>query len=253
MSKELEVAIKAAKEAGEIIKENFNNINPVTFKEDGGSLTKIDKLAEDKIVSIIKENFPDHSINAEESGLSEKESEYLWLVDPIDGTGNFAAQIPYFSISIALSKNEEALLGVIYDPIHEDLYIAEKGKGAKRNGSHIAVSNCNSLEKAMIGYSRSPAGKKEYIQILSKLESRTRTSRSLGSTALELCYLASGNLDGVVIVSVKPWDHGAAALIVEEAKGEISDFDGKPYSLNSNSFLATNGRIHQRLLGILRE
>src|SRR3989344_7542696 len=139
MSHELEVAIRAAKEAGEILKENFDNINPVTIKEDKSFQTKIDKLSEKKIVSVINENFPNHSIIAEEGGLSKKNSEYTWLIDPLDGTTNYIIKIPFFVISIALAKNDEVDLGVIYDPIHNQLFTAELGKGAYLNNSSIKV------------------------------------------------------------------------------------------------------------------
>ncbi len=251
MTKELEVAIKAAKEAGKILKENFYKINPITFKGDGGSLTKIDKLSENKIVSTIKENFPDHSINAEESGLSKKDSEYLWLVDPIDGTSNFAAQIPFFAVSVALAKDKKMQLGVVYEPIQENLYIAEKNKVASLNNNKVSVSVIDSLKRSITSSGRAPLAKEEFIRAFTKLEKSARTQRVLGSMTLELCYVAVGKMEAALLFQPNPWDLAAGALLVEEAKGAVTDFEGNPWSLESKNIIASNGRIHRELLDIL--
>jgi len=253
MSKELEVAIKAAKEAGEILKENFNNTNPVTFKDEGGSLTKIDTLSETKIVSILKENFPNHSINAEESGLKQKNSKFLWLVDPIDGTSNFAAQIPLFVVSIALSQSNIFQLGVIYEPLFNNLYVSEKNEGSKLNGNKSSVNDVNTLAKSIVSYGRAPSSKDEFLKIFTKLEKKTRTQRVLGSMMLELCYVAVGKIEATILLKPYPWDLAAGALLIEEAGGKVTDFEGNSWSPGSERILATNGRIHDELVDILKE
>lgn len=251
MSKELEVAIKAAKEAGKILKERYYQANQVTIKEDKSFLTEADKLSETKIISIIKEAFPDHSINAEESGFAKQDSKYLWLVDPLDGTTNFVTKLPFFAVSIALVKGASLQVGVVYDPIHEAIYYAEKGAGTKLSDFSISVSDKERLADAMVGYARPRAGKEEFVRLISKLEPVTRTPKVLGSMALTLCLVASEALDVAIIINPHSWDMAAGSLIVEEAGGKITDFTGKSWSADSKNILASNGKIHDELLEIL--
>lgn len=248
MSKEFEVAIKAAKEAGKIAGENFLKTNLVSLKDEDSWVTEIDKLSESKIISVIKENFPDHSVNAEESGLAEKDSDFLWLVDPIDGTTNYATHVPFFAVSIGLAKDKVVIIGVVNDPIHGDLYTAEKGKGASLNDSTIRVSTTDELRHSMIGYARPKKEKEKFVEVFSKVELVSRTPKVLGSMALELCYVADGKLDAAVLVKPNNWDLAAGCLIVEEAGGKATDFEGKPWSIDSKDILATNGKIHEEIL-----
>ena len=226
MSKELEVAIIAAKEAGEILKERFPKDNTVILKEDKSFQTESDILSEKKIISIIKESFPNHSIKAEESGLSEKDSEYLWLIDPLDGTTNYTIKFPLFAVSIALAKKGIVQLGVVYNPILGDLFIAEKGSGATLDDALIKVSNKNKLSSTFIGYSRSQKKKEEFARIFPKFELATRTPKILGSVALQLCYVANGVLDASVSLIANSWDTAAGVVIVREAGGEATDLEG---------------------------
>ncbi|OGY22913.1 MAG: hypothetical protein A2172_03180 [Candidatus Woykebacteria bacterium RBG_13_40_15] len=249
----LEVAIKAAKEAGKILKENYHKANKPTLKQDASWATEIDKLSENKIISIIKENFPTHSINAEESGFSKKDSEYLWLVDPLDGTTNYATHLPLFAVSIALVVKNEVQVGVVYDPVHENLYVAEKNKGARLNDAIIRVTATEKLKDSMIGYTRPWYIKEKFVKTFSKVELSTRTPKMLGSTALHLCYVASGVLDASIVFPPSSWDFAAGVLIVEEAGGKVTELSGKPWSLESKDILATNGKIHEQLLEILKE
>ena len=253
MKKELEVAIKAAKEAGKILKDNFHKVNPVTLKQGDSWVTEIDKLSENKIISSIKENFPTHSINAEESGFSKEDSEYLWLVDPLDGTTNYATHVPLFAVSIAQAFKNGVRFGVVYDPTHENLYSAQKGKGAKRNNLKIKVSMTEELQKSMVGYGRPKREKKKLVEVFNKVDPVTRTPKIFGSMVLHLVYVASGNLDVAILISPNPWDMAAGALIVEEAGGKVTDFEGKPWSIRSKDILASNGKIHNQLLEILHK
>ena len=251
MSNELEVAIKAAGEAGKILKDNFQEINAVTFKEGGSMVTEIDKLSEQRIISIIRGSFPEHSINAEESGLDEKASKYIWLIDPLDGTTNYASHVPFFAVSIALLKDKEAQLGVVYDPIHDDLYTAEIGKGAWLNDKQIGVSETQELKIAKVGYARPSKVKEEFINLFSKVEAATRTPKILGSMTLHNCYVGVGKSDAAICLYPNPWDVAAAALVVKEAGGRVTDFSGNDWSLTSKNTLASNGKIHDELLAIL--
>jgi len=248
MSKELDVAKKAAKEAGKILLEYFQESNEVTLKEDKSFQTKIDKLAEEKIISIVKENFPDHSINAEESGLSDSRSSYLWLVDPIDGTTNYVTHLPFFSVSIALVENKNLKTAVIYDPNNAELFHAELGKGAWLNEDKLKISDKSKLNEFKLGYSRSGRAKTRFADTFAKVEKVTRTPKILGSTALQLGYVAAGRLDADISFSQEPWDIAAGVLLVQEAGGKVTDFEGKPWSLELENILASNGKIHAELL-----
>jgi myo-inositol-1(or 4)-monophosphatase len=251
LSKELEVAIKAAKEAGKILRNEFGKVAAVTLKEDESFQTEADRLSEEKIISIIKTNFPDHSICAEESGLRQKHSKYLWLIDPLDGTTNFVTKIPFFSISITLVKNGIPLLGVVYDPTHEELFTAEVGKRASLNGLPIEVSETNNLLESMIGYSRYSSAKGRFVDTYPEVERATRTPKILGSTSLHFCYVANSRLDAAITFSQKPWDITAGSLIVEEAGGKVTDLKGKSWKIETKNVLASNGKIHDELIKIL--
>ena len=251
MTKELEVTIKAAKEAGKILKENFHKVNPVTVKTGGSWVTEIDKLSESKIISVIRENFPGHSINAEESGFSKETSEYLWLVDPLDGTTNYARGVPIFAVSIALAHKGKVRLGVVYDPMQDELYTAEAEKSAQLNGLPAVVSETKNLSDFMVGYARPLVKKEQLAKIFQKVEKVTRTPKILGSMALHLGYVAAGRSDVAILLSPNPWDLAAGALIVEEAGGKVTDFEEKPWSLESKNLVASNGKIHEQLLEIL--
>lgn len=252
MSKELEVAIAAAKEAGEILNKHFLHKDPVILKKDKSFQTEADKLSEKKIISIIKENFPDHSINAEESGLSKKDSKYLWLIDPLDGTTNYTTGVPFFSVSIALAEGGEVKLGMVYDPVHKEMFTAEIEEGSKLNNTSIKVSEANDKSKFMVGYSRQGL-KEEFIKIFSKVERVVRTPKILGSTALQLCYVAAGRLDADVSLNQNPWDLAAGVFIVKKAGGNVTTVLGDEWDLLGKDILASNGKIHDEILRIINE
>lgn len=253
MGKELEVAIKAAKEAGKILITRFEGSNPTSIKKDKSLVTESDKLAEKKIISIIKKHFPEHSIKAEESGFSDKKSEYLWVIDPLDGTTNYARKVPFFSVSIALIEKEQLKVGVVYNPINNQLFSAMKNEGSELNNRRNQTSEETDLGKTMIGYARPSIHKGEFVRIFSKMEKVTRTPKILGSMAMQLAYVASGTLDATILLKPHSWDAAAGALIVQEAGGVVTDFEGKPWSLKSENVVASNGKIHEELLDILNK
>jgi len=252
LKNELEVAIRAAKAAGSIIREEFGKSSTITLKKDESFQTQADRLSEEKIISIIKASFPNHSICAEESGLLEKKSKQLWIIDPLDGTTNFATRIPFFSVSIALVENKRVKLGVVYDPNKDEVFTAEFGKGAKLNESIIRVSATSKLSKSMIGYSRSSQAKERFIDVFQKVEKVARTPKVLGSTALQLCYVADGRLDADISLSQEPWDIAAGSLVIKEAGGTISNIEGKEWALDISDIVASNGKIHEELLAVLK-
>ncbi len=253
MSKELEVAMSAAKEGGEVLKRYFGKLDKVVVKDDKSFQTEADTRSEEKIISIIKDSFPDHTIKGEESGLSNEGSKHVWLIDPLDGTTNFVTGIPFFSVSIALAEVGKVKLGVVYDPIHDELYSAEFRKEVRLNNSPIRVSGTSDLSASMIGYTRPSSMNESFVGLFSKVGLKTRTPKILGSMALHLCYVASGKLDASFSFSPHSWDFAAGALIVEEAGGKVTDFAGNPWSLDSKNILASNGRIHQGFIDILGE
>lgn len=252
MSRELEVATRAAKEAGEILKEHFHKKADVTIKKDESFQTEADRLSEKIIISAIKREFPDHSINAEESGLTKESSKYLWLIDPLDGTTNYVTRLPFFCISIALAVKGEVEVGLVYDPYHREIFTAQAGEGATLNDLSVKVSQTNDLSESMIGYSRTRHVKEKFIDVFTKVAKATRTPKILGSTALQLCYVAANRLDADICLSQHPWDIAAGALIVKEAGGRTTDLNGGGWHLGIGDIVASNGKIHEELLEILK-
>lgn len=253
MSKELDVAIKAAKIAGELLEYHFESALEYERKEDKSIVTKADFAAEEVILSQIKEKFPDHKIISEEKGVIDSKSPFVWLIDPLDGTLNFSRGLPNFAVSIALTENDKTKLSVIYNPITNSLFQAEVGKGAYWNGEKIRVSEIEDLSTAMItfGRARDEENKKKTLNMINKIYFKSH-QRILGSSALELAWTASGRLEGFVSVGLKRWDVAGGLLLVTEAGGKVTDFEGGELDPENTYFLATNSRIHEELLGILK-
>lgn len=248
--------IQISIEAGEIIRESFNKNIKVSYKSNEKDLvTEVDKLSEKHIIDFIRTKYPSHGILAEESGNIKEGEEYLWVIDPLDGTVNFAHGLPVFSISIGLRKNRQTIAGVVYDIMQNVIYSAEKGKGAYANSQKIQVTENENLAHALLvtGFPYTIASNPE--NALGKFTSLTvaaRGIRRLGSAAIDLCYVAKGVFDGFWEVFLNPWDMCAGKLIVEEAGGLVTDFDGKEMDIYSKRILATNGKIHQSMIEILK-
>lgn len=255
MSKELQTAIKAAKEAGEILKDYFikKDFNEIS-KGGVDIVTEADTKSEEKIISIIKKEFPEHQIIAEESGFHKSESGYIWIIDPLDGTYMFVHGIDNFAISIALQKNNEIILGVIYNPIKDEMYHAEKGKGAYLNGKKIHVSKRNKLIESIIntgfGYERG----KEMDLALAVFNEITRNSKyilSMASAAMDIAHVASGKTEGYCEMDIKPWDIAAGKIIVEEAGGKVTSGKTNDFDVMNPVCIATNGLIHKDIQKII--
>jgi myo-inositol-1(or 4)-monophosphatase len=248
-------AIKAAKLAGKVIMENYGKIGKITFKGNKKSLlTKVDIKAEKLIVDTIKKRFPHHNILGEESGITNKKSDYTWIIDPIDGTTNYAAGIPCFCVSIALVKSNKVMLGIIYNPLSKELFFAEKGKGSFLNNKKIVVSNKKNIRDIILGFSL-PSNSKvaiKSLQKVTKLFPDVRAVRNSGSAALNLCNVASGRYDAYFSMFINPWDAAAGFLIVEEAKGKVTDFKGEPWDINTEQIIASNKILHEKLLKLLK-
>ena len=250
----LDTAIQAAKEGGEILEKYFqSSLLERRLKDDKSIVTQADEEIEKRIIEIIRKDYPDHAILAEESGKEETGSNYVWIIDPIDGTRNFANGIPIFAISIALVKDDEPIVAAIYNPITNDLFCAEKGRGAFWNGRQISVST-QQADKAMITLapSHKPEDRDLLLRYFSHAKQYINSFRYLGSAALELCYLARGGTEGFISIGLSKWDYAAGALLVLEAGGKMTDFDGNPWTFDQNYFLASNGAIHPQLLELTR-
>jgi len=251
-----EIAITAAQESGKILRDYFRKPIQVEFKAPKDLVTLADIESEKKIRSVIEKHFPDHSIRGEELPASQTNSPYEWIIDPLDGTTNYAAGIPFFNVSIALACRSKVILAVIYDPLNNEMFHAEKNKGAFLNGDKIKVSNCSHLEDGVVSYSRSyhptervgRLGARIYGDLIPKI----RATRQFGTAAIDFCYVASGRIDATVMPLSKPQlEHPAGCLIVDEAGGKSTDFSGKEWDLESETIVASNGKIHKALLKLL--
>ena len=252
---ELDIAKKAAKEAGNLAKEAFHSKKDIQQKGAFDLITDTDIKCEELIKKIIMEAFPDDEILAEESGTSGK-SDRLWVIDPIDGTVNFAYGLPNFGISIAFIKNDKPQAGAIYFPIYDELYVAEKGKGAFLNGKPIHVSSRDSLAEAMLIHDSSFSKKSSETQMLPnfmKLAPASMMVRMTGCATRSAVHIASGQCDTWVIYSAKPWDIAAGGLILEEAGGKLTDHKGNPWTFRHGSIAGSNGKVHDLLLELLKE
>lgn len=250
--------INISKEAGEIIREGFGKKLEYEFKTNNSDfVTNIDKAAENKIIKFIKKEYPTHNIIAEESGTDNKNSDYTWVIDPLDGTMNFAHGLPIFSVSIGVMKNNEIIAGVIYDVMSDTIYSAEKGSGAFQNDIKIAVSENTDLEKSLLvtGFPYNIKENPDFaIERFNKFLLNSRGVRRLGSAAIDLCYVANGTFDGFWEVSINAWDICAGHLLIEEAGGKMTNFVGQEINYSKQSgiqMLATNGKIDKKMIEIL--
>jgi Archaeal fructose-1,6-bisphosphatase and related enzymes of inositol monophosphatase family len=233
----------------------FNQTFDIKYKEGRNNLvTEADEASEKAIIEVIKKTYPDHHILTEESGDLPQQSEYKWIIDPIDGTINFAHGIPINCISVAVEKSGEMILGMVYNPHMNELFFAERGGGATLNGKPIKVSSETDAMKSCLvtgfpyTYIHEQNGP---LQVFERLITEGVPVRRLGAAAIDLCWVACGRLDGFYEHRLQPWDSAAGFLIVEEAGGKVTDFDGNPYSPYQHRILATNGLIHEQMLKVI--
>ncbi len=250
-----DILLKAAHAAGDLIKTRFNGPFTVEHKEGINNLvTEIDRLSEKTIISIILEAFPDHSIIAEEGGSIDNGSDYQWIIDPIDGTVNFAHGIPLCCVSIGLMKEAQMLMGVVYNPMMNELFFAEQDKGAYLNEQPIHVSAKSDFRRACLvtGFPYEwPEDKEHPVKTFERFVKQGLPVRRLGSAAIDLCWVACGRFDGFWEYSLNAWDVAAGYLIVTEAGGKVTNFAGDPYDVFSKQTLATNGLIHEDMRQII--
>lgn len=246
------VLLEATAEAGKIIMHYFDGTFTIDNKEGINNLvTEVDKKSEDRIIQVIRNYYPEHTIISEEVGELIKPSEYQWIIDPIDGTVNFAHGIPLCCVSIALKHKEDLLLGAVYNPMMNELFFAEKGKGATLNDRPIKVSSKTDFRKACLvtGFPyKWPETAEHPIKVFERFVLEGLPIRRLGSAAIDLCWVACGRFDGFWEYNLSSWDVAAGYLIVQEAGGKITNFEGSPYNVFERETLATNGHIHDAML-----
>ncbi|MBS1731448.1 MAG: inositol monophosphatase [Bacteroidetes bacterium] len=247
-----ETLIRAAHAGAAILKENFNTSFIIKNKEGINNLvTEIDHACEKAIIQIIQKAFPEHKILSEECGLIEHDGNYQWIIDPIDGTVNFAHSIPICCVSIALEKDGEIIMGAVYNPLIEEFFFAEKNKGAYLNDQKIHVSNNDDITKSCLatGFPYKYLDQKNNpLDVFNALIRKGIPVRRLGSAAIDLCYVACGRFDGFYEHSLQPWDTAAGFLMVKEANGQVTNLTGEPYNPYQHGLVSSNGRIHTQLL-----
>ncbi len=249
------VALKAVKKAGLILLRNFKKSKDITYKGEFNLVTNVDRQSQTIIMDIIHRYFPLHGILAEETGgVEEKNSPYKWIIDPLDGTTNYAHGYPCFCISIALEEKGEIIMGVVYNPMLDEIFFSGKNKGAFLNGRRISVSKTGKIDRGLLatGFPYNRGEQLDYhINQFKNFMRYCHGIRRDGSAALNLCYLAMGRFDGFWEVNLCPWDTAAGSLMVKEAGGKITDFTGNPFNHYEGETLATNGLIHQEMLTII--
>jgi len=252
----LNTAITAARKAGNAIIGLLGKLKSVRHKGEIDLVTEADHKAEAIIISAIQKVFPRHGILSEEAGKKRMSSSYRWLIDPLDGTTNFAHGFPFFSISIALEHKGELLLGVVFDPLRKEMFVAGRGAGAYLNGRPIRASSVTTLKDSLLvtGFSYDIKKLKDNnVQHFSDFLFRTQGVRRVGSAALDMCYVASGRLDGFWELNLNPWDTAAATLIVRESGGIVSKLDGGKFTPYDRNIVASNGLLHKQMLQVLNK
>ncbi len=239
-----------AREAGALLMTYFHRRIGYEYKGDVDLVTEADRTSEKLITERLRTRWPDFGVLGEEGTRSDLEAEYRWLVDPLDGTTNFAHGFPVFCISIALARGEELIAGFLYDPTRNEFFSAERGQGAKLNGETIRVSTTATLSESLLGtgFPSHKRHKNPNVHFYHQLTLRSHGLRRAGSAALDLACVASGRYDGFWEFNLNPWDTAAGVLLIQEAGGIVTRFDGSPFRLKSDEVLASNGIIHQELM-----
>ena len=252
----IHTAVKAARRAGAIINRASRDIESlaVSKKKQNDFVTEVDRAAEEAVIGVLRDAYPDHAILAEESGAS-GDSEYVWVIDPLDGTTNFIHGFPQYAISIGLRHKGIVTQGVIYDPTRNELFVASRGRGAYLNERRIRVSRRTGLEEALIGTGfpfRELSHLDEYLRMFKAVTERTAGVRRPGAAALDLAYVASGRLDGFWEFGLSPWDMAAGSLLILEAGGLVTDFDGEDHYLDNGNIVCGSPKVFAPLLALIQ-
>jgi myo-inositol-1(or 4)-monophosphatase len=251
----LEVAVETALEAGKILAEESERPADISYKGDVDLVTQADRRSEQAIVKRLGREFPEHAILAEEGSGHESKSHYRWYVDPLDGTTNFAHGYPCFAVSIGLAEDDQMVAGVVHNPMSRELFAAERGKGATLNGKKIRVSQIDRLARSLLvtGFPTHKRTQNPNIYYYWDFTLKSHGVRRDGSAALDLAAVAAGRFEGFWEFGLNPWDTAAGVLLVEEAGGRVTDFDGQPYRLGGPVLLASNGLVHEEMERVAAE
>jgi len=249
-----EIAIAAARIAGDIQRKQYGRAPGLRLKGRIDLVTDVDVACERAVVDALLGRFPDHRIQAEEGGDRGADHPCRWIIDPLDATTNFAHGLPFFCVSIGLEVDGERTLGVVYGPMQDELFVAERGRGATLNGAPLAVSGTDDLEASLLvtgfAYNLREA-EDDNLGHFADFTRRVRATRRTGCAALDLCYVAAGRFDGFWELGLRPWDMVAGVLAIEEAGGQVSRFDGSTFDQDVREIVASNGRIHAAMLDVL--
>lgn len=251
----LNFAIETAREAGQILLEKYERKHYITKKGDINLVTEADLASEAHIIEKIKSYYPKHSILAEEAGeaVVNGDGKWKWIIDPLDGTTNYAHGYPCFCVTLALEKNGEIVIGVTFDPTRNELFSAERGRGASLNNKPIRVSRTENLSEALIvtGFPYNFKERPDFASPITAFLLKARGVRRDGSAAIDLAYVACGRFDGMWEEGLNPWDMAAGVLLIEEAGGQVTGYDNSKFSVYNPPMLATNGLIHSEMLRVL--
>jgi myo-inositol-1(or 4)-monophosphatase len=256
MTEMVDFTCALARQAGKLLIDKFTQQHQIHYKGTIDLVTEADKLSEELILTEISRRYPDHGILSEESARKNEQATTRWIVDPLDGTTNYAHGFPFFCVSIALEKEGTVVMGVVYDPIRDELFTAVRGGGAWLNGKKLHVSSVNDLSRSLLatGFPYdirvSPDNNINYFSAMVK---KAQAIRRPGAAALDLAYLAAGRIDGFWELKLKPWDTAAGCLLVAEAGGIISDMTGGTWHLDSPGLVASNGLIQDQMMSVLRK
>lgn len=255
MNRVIQAGLAATFESGRILRSKFGNIQSVSKKGTIDLVTEADTQSEKVIIDTIRSCFPDHSILAEESGRISADSRFQWIIDPLDGTTNFAHELPLFSTSIAFAMDGVIKVGIVHNPMTRELFTATHGKGAFLNGKNITVSKQKHLSECLLVTGFPYNFKDVFDEVMtrfSKCLAAAQGVRRLGSAALDLCFMACGRFDGFWEQNLNPWDTAAGLLIAREAGARVTNFSGDDYDIEMKELLATNGNIHGDLLSLVK-
>jgi len=252
----LNFAIRVAQDAGRLLRDRMGTSFDISHKGDINLVTEVDLASEKLIREAIATHYPRHQVLAEEGGLAETTSEYRWVVDPLDGTTNYAHGYPVFAVSIALEYQNEVVLGVVYDPTRDELFAAERGGGAVLNNRSIHVSATDKLIRSMLSTGFPYDIKTSSLTNLDHWANFAMNAQALrrdGAASIDLCYVASGRYDGFWELNLSPWDTAAGALIVQEAGGRVTDFSGDKFSNYKPEIIASNGLIDDQMIEVIKK
>jgi myo-inositol-1(or 4)-monophosphatase len=252
--KMLAFAEEIARGAGEILKRNYGLAQTIHFKGEINLVTDVDRESEAYLIGKIREAYPDHGVLSEESPELPSPSPYRWIIDPLDGTTNYAHGYPCFCVSVAVEREGEVVAGAVYDPLLDESFTAVRGEGGFRNGKSVSVSKTRDLRKSLLATGFAYDVKTSADNNFDYFRAFVLTGQAIrrdGSAALDLCYLACGRFDGFWELKLKPWDTAAALLVLHEAGGVSSRLDGGPYDIHQPDLLASNGLIHRQMVEVL--